>query len=72
MVQSTGTADSETKIEIGTHLCTLEEWNAFYEPDERIKSNFLKMRQEGKVRCLDDNDKEGNPVDYNIYGENEN
>ena len=44
MVQSTGTADSETKIEIGTHLCTLEEWNAFYEPDERIKSNFLKMR----------------------------
>ena len=54
------------------HICTPKDWDNFHEPEAPMKNTFNRLKEEGKVRCLNDTDINGKPVDFNIYGDDEN
>ena len=57
---------STDEKEIGTHVCTEEDFGLFYPPAQSSRIRIEKLKNEGIMMCLDWKDLDGKPIE--LYG----
>ena len=61
---SSGTGQKKGNVDqrVGVHTCTDKDFEKFYKRSKNMEPRFDHLRQLGAWNCMDDADKDGNPV----------
>ena len=57
---------------VGVHVCNDDDWAKFYNPSKLAKTRIDDLKRRSALYCLNENDKDGKPVNMDLYGPDEN